>query len=194
MVRHVILTSAAALLMATPLAAQQYRSDGQRQDNYPAPNPSYQQPYGYQQNQGQDRNRDGVPDGQWQNRDARQGYGQDRNRDGVPDRQQSRESQRERELNLDIETALRQHGYDVGEVDGRMDSKSRAAIRAYERDANLPNSGQPSRELLAHIEKHDVRPGSSGTSGRREPGRRYREFPGPAALNGSTDARYSPAR
>jgi peptidoglycan hydrolase-like protein with peptidoglycan-binding domain len=40
-----------------------------------------------------------------------------------------------------VEQALQQKGYDVGKVDGRADNASRAAIRAFQEDEGIPNTG-----------------------------------------------------
>ena len=40
-------------------------------------------------------------------------------------------------------------GYDPGPVDGLFGDRTAAAIRAFERDAELPVTGQPSETILA---------------------------------------------
>ncbi|RMD64442.1 MAG: hypothetical protein D6826_02395, partial [Alphaproteobacteria bacterium] len=42
-------------------------------------------------------------------------------------------------------------GYEVGPVDGRADARTRAAIREYQRDAGLPETGLISRRLIRHL-------------------------------------------
>jgi hypothetical protein len=75
---------------------------------------------------------------------------------------QRRQAQRSRaELSLDTEHALLAHGYDVGPVDGNIDAKSRAGIRAYQRDAGLETNGQTSPQLLAHIEGNNIKAGAA---------------------------------
>lgn len=46
---------------------------------------------------------------------------------------------------------LRGHGYDAGPVDGTMGARTRAAVRAYQRDAGLPVTGEVSKELVDHL-------------------------------------------
>jgi peptidoglycan hydrolase-like protein with peptidoglycan-binding domain len=50
-----------------------------------------------------------------------------------------------------IQTALRDTGYDVGAVDGRLGQRTRAAIRAFERDHGLPVTGLASRSVLERL-------------------------------------------
>jgi len=50
-----------------------------------------------------------------------------------------------------IQKELRAHGYDAGPVDGRMGSRTAAAIRRYQRDAGLPVDGVASKQLLDHL-------------------------------------------
>ncbi|GAB4392228.1 MAG: hypothetical protein Tsb0032_07040 [Kiloniellaceae bacterium] len=50
-----------------------------------------------------------------------------------------------------IQKELHAHGYDAGPVDGIAGHKTRAAIRAYQIDAGLPEDGAPSRRLLDHL-------------------------------------------
>jgi peptidoglycan hydrolase-like protein with peptidoglycan-binding domain len=52
---------------------------------------------------------------------------------------------------LDIQRELNRLGYDAGPADGRMGSRTRGAIEAYERDHGLLISGEPSAALLRHI-------------------------------------------
>lgn len=51
-----------------------------------------------------------------------------------------------------IQRALAARGYDPGGVDGAEGPQTRAAIRAYQKDAGLRETGRASRELLDHIE------------------------------------------
>jgi peptidoglycan hydrolase-like protein with peptidoglycan-binding domain len=50
-----------------------------------------------------------------------------------------------------IQGELTDMGYDPGPVDGALGLKTRAAIMAYERDNGLPERGQVSKSLLAHM-------------------------------------------
>ncbi len=50
-----------------------------------------------------------------------------------------------------IQEALTARGYRPGAADGTVGSRTRAAIRAYERDAGLPVSGEATAELLDHL-------------------------------------------
>jgi hypothetical protein len=51
----------------------------------------------------------------------------------------------------DIQAALAALGYNPGPVDGIMGSKTRTAIRAFQRDEKLTVDGKPSDALLAHL-------------------------------------------
>ena len=62
-----------------------------------------------------------------------------------------------------IQTALNQRGYTVGPADGVFGPSTRRAILVYQTDANLPLTGEASRQLLAHLANSDVQPGASGT-------------------------------
>ncbi len=63
-----------------------------------------------------------------------------------------------------FEGELQRHLYHVGEVDGDIDEQTRAAIRAYQRDAGLPITGEPSPELMRHLQTASVRNRSENTS------------------------------
>lgn len=62
-----------------------------------------------------------------------------------------------------IQEELRAHGYRPGPADGIPGQRTRAAIRAYERDAKLPVTGEPTKEILDHLKftqpKVKARPG-----------------------------------
>jgi lytic murein transglycosylase len=51
----------------------------------------------------------------------------------------------------DLQARLTRAGYDTGGVDGVLGSKSEAAIAAYQRDAGLTVTGEPSQALLAAL-------------------------------------------
>jgi peptidoglycan hydrolase-like protein with peptidoglycan-binding domain len=53
----------------------------------------------------------------------------------------------------DIENGLRIRGYNVGPVDGRIDSKTTAAIRAYQRDRGDVIDGEPSEKLAKALKE-----------------------------------------
>ena len=63
-----------------------------------------------------------------------------------------------------FEGELQRRMYYVGEVDGEVDDQTRAAIRAYQHDAGLPVTGQPSAELAQHLSTSSVRNQSETTS------------------------------
>ena len=63
-----------------------------------------------------------------------------------------------------FEGELQRRMYYVGEVDGEVDDQTRAAIRAYQRDAGLPVTGQPSAELARHLSTSSIRNQSETTS------------------------------
>ena len=62
------------------------------------------------------------------------------------------------QLVLNIEDQLQRHGYEVGRVDGVIDSRTREAIRAYQADAGLAVTGEADDPLLAHLQTSDVKP------------------------------------
>ncbi|MEX1107711.1 MAG: peptidoglycan-binding protein [Dongiaceae bacterium] len=61
-----------------------------------------------------------------------------------------------------IQTALNQRGYTVGPADGVFGPSTRRAILVYQTDANLPLTGEASRQLLTHLANSDVQPGAGG--------------------------------
>ena len=63
-----------------------------------------------------------------------------------------------------LEGELQRRMYYVGEVDGEVDDQTRAAICAYQRDAGLPVTGQPSAELARHLRTSSIRNQSETTS------------------------------
>jgi Putative peptidoglycan binding domain len=125
------------LALAAPAAAQNYQSQP-RYDSYGS--------------SGSSRDRDSR-DRDYRDRDSRDS----RDQSGRQDR--SRDSA----LNLDVESALQARGYNVGTVDGSIDAQSRAGIRAYQRDAGLDPNGQPSTQLLNHIETNNLRAGGAAS-------------------------------
>ena len=58
---------------------------------------------------------------------------------------------------LQVEGELQRRGYYVGEFDGVADDQFRTAIRAYQRDANLPVTGEASAALLESLKSSSVR-------------------------------------
>lgn len=50
-----------------------------------------------------------------------------------------------------LQEELNAKGYGAGPVDGVTGARTRAAIRAYQRDAGLRVTGQPSKDLLDHM-------------------------------------------
>lgn len=50
-----------------------------------------------------------------------------------------------------MQQQLIQFGFDLGEADGVLGSRTKAAIRGYQRQAGLPVDGHPSMELLEHL-------------------------------------------
>lgn len=55
------------------------------------------------------------------------------------------------EIIREIETLLSQLQFDPGPVDGIVDDQTHSAIRAYQQASGLPETGQPSQELLAEL-------------------------------------------
>lgn len=56
-------------------------------------------------------------------------------------------------LVAEIQRRLNEHGYDAGPVDGMMGSRTRDAIRDYERDQGLRPTGEPSRAIAQRLER-----------------------------------------
>lgn len=55
-------------------------------------------------------------------------------------------------LNIsEIQRLLNEKGYDAGNVDGVIGQRTRQAIRKYQRDYELPETGDPSRDLIRHL-------------------------------------------
>jgi peptidoglycan hydrolase-like protein with peptidoglycan-binding domain len=65
---------------------------------------------------------------------------------------------------MQFEGELQRRMYYVGEVDGEVDDQTRAAIRAYQRDAGLPVTGQPSAELTRNLRTSTIQNRSETTS------------------------------
>jgi membrane-bound lytic murein transglycosylase B len=56
-----------------------------------------------------------------------------------------------RDERLALQTALAALGYDIGKIDGLIGSKSRAALRAWQKKHNLPTDGFATQDLLTRI-------------------------------------------
>ncbi len=69
-----------------------------------------------------------------------------------PAPKQPRTSQR-LQLTIDIQRQLRRLGYNPGPADGIYDSKTKEAIKAFQRKSPWPVDGQPSQELLDRLER-----------------------------------------
>lgn len=71
-------------------------------------------------------------------------------------RDRRRDADRERAVDeetiAEIQSELRRRGYAVPVVTGRADAETEAAIRRYERDRGMRQTGQPSRSLLAALQ------------------------------------------
>lgn len=69
-----------------------------------------------------------------------------------------------------IQALLAAEGYDVGEIDGILDRRSRSAIIEYQADRGLPVDGVAGRDLLRHlvttVDDTPPREASAGTSAR----------------------------
>jgi len=59
---------------------------------------------------------------------------------------------------------LQAHGYATGSLSGILDAETRDAIRAYQRDAGLEETGEATPELLAHLRDSDIRSGDDADS------------------------------
>jgi peptidoglycan hydrolase-like protein with peptidoglycan-binding domain len=55
----------------------------------------------------------------------------------------------------DLQWQLAVHGYDPGASDGSVGPRTQDAIQQYQADAGLPVDGQPSTELLEHLQYND---------------------------------------
>ena len=53
-----------------------------------------------------------------------------------------------------LQSQLAARGYDPGPIDGMMGERTRAAIRAYQRDRQMPVDGQVSQALVASLASH----------------------------------------
>lgn len=63
----------------------------------------------------------------------------------------------------EIQRLLNERGYDAGPVDGAMGSRTREAIRAFQRDSGLPQSGEPSEDIVRRLARGaPPTPGSPG--------------------------------
>lgn len=60
---------------------------------------------------------------------------------------------RKSQLVSDIQTMLDALGYDVGLIDGLYGTQTRVAIKAFEREAGLPETGLATEEILAKMRK-----------------------------------------
>jgi hypothetical protein len=63
------------------------------------------------------------------------------------------EERRAAALKFEIQEALLDLGYDIGDIDGQIGSKTRGAIRDFEKKQGIPATGQPSESLLARMRK-----------------------------------------
>jgi peptidoglycan hydrolase-like protein with peptidoglycan-binding domain len=52
-----------------------------------------------------------------------------------------------------IQFALEELGFDPGPADGKLGPRTTAAIEAYQRSHDLQAEGQPTEQLLEHMEK-----------------------------------------
>ncbi len=69
---------------------------------------------------------------------------------GAPDRHAAAPAQ-DRRLVAGTQSGLRDMGYDPGPVDGILGPRTRAAIRAYQKDHRLPVDDRPTSALALHI-------------------------------------------
>lgn len=76
--------------------------------------------------------------------------------------------QMERAYVIGLQEELAAHGYKPGKVDGVLGSRTKQAIRQYQKDAGLQVNGVASKELLDHMKftlpKVNARPGAEGPS------------------------------
>jgi peptidoglycan hydrolase-like protein with peptidoglycan-binding domain len=74
-----------------------------------------------------------------------------------------------------VQQALAELGYDVGGADGVIGPRTRAAIRAYQTDAGLPPSGEPSLSLFSHLQDSLAR--NSGSASAQPPAPSTPDYP-----------------
>jgi len=68
------------------------------------------------------------------------------------DAERRRVIQKQMELTRALQTELSRRNYYTGGIDGQYGPRTEAAIRDYQRAAGLAETGQPSGELLAHVQ------------------------------------------
>ena len=71
---------------------------------------------------------------------------------GAPDRHAAASPAQDRRLVAGTQSGLRDMGYDPGPVDGILGPRTRAAIRAYQKDHRLPVDERPTTALALHIQ------------------------------------------
>ena len=64
----------------------------------------------------------------------------------------------DRSMVADIQSELRQRGYPIAVVTGRMDRETEEAIQAYQRSAGLRQAARPSADLLASLKQDAAAP------------------------------------
>jgi len=70
---------------------------------------------------------------------------------GAPDRDAAAAAGQDRRLVAGTQSGLKRMGYDPGPVDGILGPRTRAAIRAYQKDHRLPVDERPTSALALHI-------------------------------------------
>jgi membrane-bound lytic murein transglycosylase B len=60
-----------------------------------------------------------------------------------------------RDQSLALQRRLNELGFDAGEPDGIPGSRTKAAIRAFQREAGLPQDGHPSADLLEQLARFE---------------------------------------
>jgi hypothetical protein len=93
------------------------------------------------------------------------------------------------ELIRRIQKNLSALGYDPGTPDGKMGSKTRSAIRQYQKKAGLPTDGKPTQGLLSHLQKERRKrlagkkvPQKAATTPLKKPSVGIKTFPGRQTL------------
>jgi peptidoglycan hydrolase-like protein with peptidoglycan-binding domain len=66
----------------------------------------------------------------------------------------------------DVQQALKQKGFDVGAVDGRMGPETQSALREFQRSQGLPQSGNLDQQTLSALGVSAQGPSSQSTSAR----------------------------
>jgi hypothetical protein len=62
---------------------------------------------------------------------------------------------------VSLQRMLAARGYDVGDIDGKLGAKPRAAVKALQIKVGLPADSYPSKELVAHLRASEASSGGA---------------------------------